>query len=162
MRVKIILLVTALASLIGASFQSDTSGRKGGTLVTATFTDIKTFNAFLATDNETQTYNRLMNAGLIRLHPVTQEPEPALAESWQVSTDDKLWKFHLRKGLKWSDGHPFDARDVLFTMGIVNDSKIPSLSGDSLTVNGRKIEWSLIDEYTIQAKLPFKLATFLR
>jgi peptide/nickel transport system substrate-binding protein len=131
-------------------------------VVTATFTDIKAFNPFLATDSETQTYNRLMQAGLIRLHPVTQEPEASLAESWKISKDQLLWTFSLRKGLKWSDGRPFDANDVLFTMQLVNDPKIPSLASDALTLNGKKIEWSLVDQHTVQAKLPSAFATFLR
>lgn len=162
MRLKVLLLTTFLVLLIAASFQSNAGGRPGGTLVTATFTEVKTLNAFLATDNETQTYNRLIQAGLIRLHPLTQELEPALAESWKVNSDYTLWTFQLRKGLKWSDEHPFDATDVIFTMRLVNDPKIPSLVGDSLTFQGRKIEWSLIDQYTVQAKLPSTMVTFLR
>ena len=161
MRIKIILLFFTIA-LLGASFQLDTSGKTGGTLVTATFTDIKAFNPFLATDSETQTYNRLMQAGLIRLHPVTHKPEPSLAESWKISQDNLVWTFSLRKGLNWSDSRTFDANDVLFTMKVVNDPKIPSLASDALTLNGKKIDWSLIDQHTVQAKLPSRFATFLR
>lgn len=161
MRLRIILLFLAIA-LLGASFQLDTNGKRGGVLVTATFTDIKAFNPFLATDNQTQTYNRLMQAGLIRLHPVTHEPEPALAESWKISPDQLRWTFSLRKGLKWSDGRAFDANDVLFTMQVVNDPKIHSLASDNLTLNGKKIDWTLIDLHTVQARLPSRFPTFLR
>ncbi|HEX8967879.1 MAG TPA: ABC transporter substrate-binding protein, partial [Chloroflexota bacterium] len=41
--------------------------------------------------------------------------EPRLAENWTVSADARTFTFNLRTGLKWSDGEPFSARDVVFT-----------------------------------------------
>lgn len=39
---------------------------------------------------------------------------PALAERWETN-DNKTWVFHLRKGVKWSDGSPITAHDVVFS-----------------------------------------------
>jgi peptide/nickel transport system substrate-binding protein len=64
--------------------------------------------------------------------------------------------------LNWSDGFPFTARDVIFTMNIVNDPKIPSGAQDVLTIAGQKIEWQIKDEFTVIAKLPSLYAPFLR
>jgi peptide/nickel transport system substrate-binding protein len=42
--------------------------------------------------------------------------KPGLAESWTNSPDGKTWTFKLRKNLRWSDGEPLTADDVMFTM----------------------------------------------
>ncbi len=47
--------------------------------------------------------------GLLRMS-YTDKPEPACAESWEVSDDGMTWTFHLREGLKWSDGKPLTAQ----------------------------------------------------
>jgi peptide/nickel transport system substrate-binding protein len=41
---------------------------------------------------------------------------PRIAKSWSISEDGKVYTFLLREGVKWSDGHPFSAQDVVFTM----------------------------------------------
>lgn len=46
--------------------------------------------------------------GLLRMG-FDNKPEPACAESWSVSDDGMTWTFHLRDGLKWSDGQPLTA-----------------------------------------------------
>jgi len=154
-------LLVALFLSSGVSFTGASAGRKGGTIVTATFTDVRTFNAFSSTDTETKTYSRLIHAGLTQLNGLTQQPEPSLAESWETSEDELTWTFHLRKALKWSDGEPFVPDDVLFTMNIVNDPNVPSSAHDSLTSKG-KIEWSIVGENAIQARMHSKFVTFLR
>lgn len=47
--------------------------------------------------------------GLVRIG-LNDKPEPACAESWEVSDDGLKWTFHLRSGLKWSDGQPLTAQ----------------------------------------------------
>ncbi|MDX8414222.1 MAG: peptide-binding protein [Mariprofundales bacterium] len=49
-----------------------------------------------------------------------------LAASWQVSKDNLSITFHLRKGLKWSDGHPFSSADCLFTLRLIQDKHTQS------------------------------------
>jgi peptide/nickel transport system substrate-binding protein len=44
-------------------------------------------------------------------------PQPMLAESWTISPDGRKYTFKLRRNVKWHDGKPFTADDVLFTFG---------------------------------------------
>ena len=43
--------------------------------------------------------------------------EPGLAESWDISPDGKTYTFHLRKGVQFHDGTPFNADSVVFSIG---------------------------------------------
>lgn len=60
---------------------------------------------------------------LIMVDPETLKITGILAESWEISENNLEFTFHLRKGLKWSDGVPFTADDVLFTFDSVRDLK---------------------------------------
>jgi peptide/nickel transport system substrate-binding protein len=51
---------------------------------------------------------------LVRWNPAGTEVIPNIAESWDVNDGGKEYVFHLREGLKWSDGQPFTADDILF------------------------------------------------
>lgn len=65
-------------------------------------------------------YNGLFNVG------PDFEPVPRLAESWDVSDDATTYTFHLRDGLKWSDGEPITAEDVVFTYNLFANPDVAS------------------------------------
>jgi peptide/nickel transport system substrate-binding protein len=52
--------------------------------------------------------------GLVRFRPGTLEPEPALAQGWEISADGRRYTFYLRRGVRFHDGSPFDAQAVKF------------------------------------------------
>ena len=58
---------------------------------------------------------RAMFEGLAIPDPVTLEPTPGQAYRWEISSDGLTYTFHLRPGLKWSDGSPLTAQDFLWT-----------------------------------------------
>src|SRR5262249_24643288 len=76
----------------------------------------KTFNPILVDDDASENVRYLTGGVLIRLNRQTQALEPGLATSWTVSKDRRSITFHLRKGLRFSDGTPFTSDDVAFTM----------------------------------------------
>ena len=53
--------------------------------------------------------------GLTRYDPVTARPIPGLAEKWEISTDGRVYTFHLRDKLFWSPGQPITAGDVVYS-----------------------------------------------
>lgn len=136
------------------------TGFYGGRIISATLSDIGSFNTLVSADEVAQMLNQLMNPGLTEMNLITQEPEPGLAKDWLISNDKLTWTFHLRKGLKWSDGVPFSADDVIFTMQVINDPKIPSGARDALLSGA--IQWTKVDDYTVQARLPSGFVPFLR
>jgi peptide/nickel transport system substrate-binding protein len=62
--------------------------------------------------------------------------QPRLAESWDVAPDAKSVVFHLRKGLKWSDGAPLTARDIHFTFKSTMDTRTSAAPGPTSIITG--------------------------
>jgi oligopeptide transport system substrate-binding protein len=56
-------------------------------------------------------FARMVFEGLTTSDPRTLEPRPGQAYRWDVSRDGRTYTFHLRPGLRWSDGTPLTARD---------------------------------------------------
>ncbi len=59
-------------------------------------------------------HTRLSYTTLVRWSPEGYPIVPHLAKSWTVSPDQRVWTFTLRRGLRWSDGHPFTTDDIMF------------------------------------------------
>ena len=73
-----------------------------------------------------QQVNRLVLGSVYKLS-ANLEPVPDLADSWEVNEDSTAFTFHLREGLKWSDGEPLTADDVVFTIERSADARTGSL-----------------------------------
>lgn len=62
---------------------------------------------------------------LVRWTPDFSGLEPNLAESWDISEDGKVFTFHLRQGVKWSDGEPFSSADIVFAVeGVFKNAEL--------------------------------------
>ena len=96
-------------------------------------------------------------SGLVDYKPGTANIVPALAERWKISKDGKVYTFYLRKGLKFSDGTPFNAQAVKFSI-----DRVFKLKGDPaflLTEVVKKVE--VVDDYTVKITLKYPYAPFL-
>jgi len=62
---------------------------------------------------------------LVRWNPLTQKIEPSLAVRWETSRDGRTWTFHLRQGVRFHDGTPFNADAVVFTFWRQMDAANP-------------------------------------
>lgn len=125
-------------------------GRPGGRLVVSLRSEPKTLNPVTALDQPSRTVFALLNADLIHINRVTQLTEPALAKSWKVSRDGLHYTLTLRKGIRFSDGHPFDAADVVFTFQVYLDPKIQSPQRDLLIVGGKPISVRQLGPYKVE------------
>jgi peptide/nickel transport system substrate-binding protein len=135
------------------------SGRYGGRIVYAEISDPKTFNAMTENEQSSGEITDRMAEGLTSTHNVTPEVVPALATSWE--TEDGLsWIFHLRKGVRWSDGVPFTADDVIFSFEVLYDDKIHPSMADLLSVGGKKFKVRKIDDQTVEITTPTHFAPF--
>jgi len=129
------------------------SGKAGGEIVVALRSDPKTLNPALAADVPSRDIIYCMNADLIHINRETQKTESALAKSWSVSRDGKTYTLRLRHGLRFSDGKPFNADDVIFTFRVYLDEKTHSQQRDLLIIGGKPIVVQKIDNYTVRFEL---------
>ena len=124
-------------------------GQCGGRLVISKRSEPKTFNPLLAMDDISRDVIGLMMADLIHINRDSQKTEPALAESWTISPDGRRYTLRLRHGLRFSDGQPFDADDVLFTFQAYLDERTHSSQRDLLMISGKPISVAKIDSYSV-------------
>lgn len=134
-------------------------GKPGGALTVSTFgSGPKTFNCWAASDAESGGIASLMYESLLDVDPWTAKFYPRLARSFKISPDKRDYTFTLRKGLKWSDGHPLTADDVVFTFATIIKQGFGNASArDVLTVLGEYPTITKIDNLTVKfhTKVPF-------
>jgi peptide/nickel transport system substrate-binding protein len=128
-----IALLVGLPSLLTACGANRLSAATDNQIVVSILSDPKTFNPVLST--ESPNVFSLTYEGLVAENPITGETEPRLAESWEFSEDKLNLTFTLRENLKWSDGEPLTADDVVFSYNqLYLNEKIPTSSRDILKV----------------------------
>src|SRR5690242_11021504 len=93
-------------------------------------TEPKTLNPLLADDDASIAVRYLTGGVLIRLNRLTQELQPELAASWNITDHGKSIQFKLRRGVLFSDGTPFTAADVAYTFTALMDPKLQSPTAD--------------------------------
>ncbi|MBQ1612375.1 MAG: ABC transporter substrate-binding protein, partial [Alphaproteobacteria bacterium] len=137
-------------------------GKFGGTLISSTIGEgPKTFNPFNSKDNVSSTMSEIMYDGLLSTHPITGQPIPKLAKDFSVNGNDYI--IRLRRGLKWSDGKPITADDVVFTwQNIIFDGFGNTSTRDSMEIDGQLPTVTKIDDYTVKFTTPKPFAPFIR
>jgi peptide/nickel transport system substrate-binding protein len=119
---KYVLLLIALLALAaagcgggdeaGGTETGTTAGGEGGTLVFGSSADPVVLDFALISDGESYRANLQIYDTLIAQKPGTTELTPCLAESWESDEAGTAWTFHLRQGVKFHDGTPFNAEAV--------------------------------------------------
>src|SRR5579863_10533414 len=128
-------------------------GYYGGALAVGQRSEPKTLNPATAADAPSREVIGRLTTDLIHINRATQQTEPALAKSWTVSKDGRVFTVNLRHGLRFSDGQPFDADDVVFSFQVYLDEKLHSPQRDLLVVAGKPIQVQKVNQYTLRFTL---------
>lgn len=145
---KLSILAVLFLTTLAASAQS------GGQLRFCIHSEPKTFNPVLMEDDASETIRYLTGGVLMRLNRQTQQLEPELATSWKISDAGKTITFHLRNGLRFSDGTPFTASDVSYTMQQLMDPALHSPTGDSFRSGDGKVQTRVLAKDKIAITFP--------
>lgn len=156
------LIVLTLCALTGCNVNRPRNDHAiAQTLYEGMSSDPGTFNPIIVTDASSGTAIGDLFEGLLKINPRTTLPEPDLAQSWEIADGAKTITFHLRHDVRWSDGVGFSARDVLFTMQVIYDPRVPNSMISSLTVDGKPLKVEAPNDYTVVMRLPRPFAPLL-
>jgi peptide/nickel transport system substrate-binding protein len=138
-------------------------GKYGGVLYSSTIGEgPKTFNLWTAMDATSSDMTQLMFDGLVSTDAYTGEVIPLLAKSYEIKNGGKEYIFRLRKGLKWSDGKPITADDVVFTWkNLVGEGYGNTSARDNMMINGKFPLVEKVDNLTVRFILSSPFSPFL-
>jgi len=132
--------------------------QKGGQYTEGLIGAPRFINPLLSQTNDVdQDLSRLIFSGLLMVGKDGQLT-PGLAESYEISNDRLTYTFHLRQNVKWHDGEPFAADDVIFTIASIQDPEFKS----PLSRGFQGIVAEKIDDNTVKFTLKEPFAPFLR
>ena len=95
----------------------------GDAFVVSSIGDASYLNPLLASDTASGDIDGLIYNGLVK-YDKNNKLVGDLAESWDISKNGLMITFHLRKNVRWHDGQPFTADDVVFTYQKLRDPKV--------------------------------------
>ena len=136
----LIFVAATAACSFAATFETFTLGLPG---------DARTLDTQQAVDTMSFAVAKHINEPLVTVDGKTKQLVPVLAESWEI-LDPQTYKFHLRKGVKFHNGEPFTAEDVVFSLKRVADPKsaYANYRGRFIDLNG----FEILDGHTLIVK----------
>ena len=107
-------------------------------------------------------YRYLVSDPIVRWSREELRVIPNIAKKWEISDEGKVYTFYLRKGIKWSDGEPFTADDIMFWYEdiLLNEDLTPAFP-TWLKVGDSPCKLGKIDDYTIRFSFEDTYALFL-
>ena len=96
-------------------------------------------NPFLGVNAESYELWALTYDMMVDYSMKDMSPTPGLATKWDTSADGKTWTFHIRDGVKWSDGQPLTAADIAYTYNRVLHGTIESSNWSSYLNNVKTV-----------------------
>ena len=152
------ILASIVLSILIALASSSALAQSGGELHFCLRSEPKTLNPLLAADDASETIRYMTGGVLVRVNRLTQDLEPELATSWKVTNGGKIITFQLRDGLRFSDGTPFSADDVAYTMQQLMDPALHSPTGDAFRSSEGKVETQVLPKNRVRINFPAPIA----
>ncbi|MFE0465204.1 ABC transporter substrate-binding protein [Kitasatospora sp. NPDC058965] len=154
-------LLLAACGAGGAGTASDAAGKpvSGGSLTYATDVEPISFDIHVSQQDITGAIQRNVFDSLVH-QDATGVFQPWLATSWELSADKKSYTFHLREGVKFTDGTPFDAEAVKvnFDRIVAKDTK----SQYAASLLGPYTGTEVIDPHTVKVNFSEPFVPFLQ
>ncbi|MGQ9629446.1 MAG: ABC transporter substrate-binding protein [bacterium] len=95
--------------------------------------------------------NHMLYVRLVRMRGDLKGFEPDVADRWEVSRDAKVYTFHIREGVRWSDGQPLTADDVMFWYeDILQNKDLTPSFPKVFTAGGKPMRIERVDDYTFR------------
>lgn len=148
----------AIFAICVSSLATQLVAQSGGELRFCLRMEPKTFDPLKVEDEASASIRYLTGGVLVRVNRQTQELEPELAQSWKISKNGRQITFHLRSGLSFSDGTPFTAEDVTYTMQQLMDPALHSATGDAFRSGTGNVETKVISPTQISITFPAPVA----
>jgi peptide/nickel transport system substrate-binding protein len=147
-----------LVSMLCLMLAGWAAAQGGGELRFCLRSEPKTFDPLKVEDDASVAIRYLTGGVLVRMNRQTQALEPELAVSWEVSKDGKQISFKLRSGVSFSDGTPFSAEDVAYTVQQLMDPALHSPTGDAFRSGPGNVETKIISPTQISITFPAAVA----
>ncbi|SHH18297.1 ABC transporter substrate-binding protein [Cognatishimia maritima] len=130
----------------------DSIGEYGGTLR----------RAILGGGDQHNMVRLISNENLVRWSADWSEVKTNIAESYEASADATTYTFKLREGMKWSDGAPFTADDIMFWNEVFNDKRLTPVQHSNFVGASGPVQVTKIDDYTVEFKFGEPNGLFLQ
>jgi len=157
----VVLVVTTVMPR-GASGGLRGADRAADTIVSSIRAEPRSFNRYVARDLTTIVVTYLTQSTLVRVNRVTNQLEPELAQSWELLPDRRTFRVRLRPGLRFSDGAPFTADDVVFSFQAIGDERTASVLADNIRVGSKSVAVWAEDAATVAIRFPSAFGPGLR
>lgn len=137
-------------------------GKFGGEIILSTIGEgPKTFNPCNTKDATSSAMAGLLYDGLLTTQPQTGKVIPLLAKSYEINGNDYI--INLRHGIKWTDGKPITADDIIYTYNEIVFKGLGNPSAmDAMKIDGKLPELTKLDDYTVKFTISKSFAPFLR
>ena len=134
---RLFLALIVLAQIAIATAHA--SAEWGGQLKLCIYSDPKTFNPLLVTEQSSDTVRYLTGGRLLRFNRASLALEPELARTWTLSKDGREIRFEIRPEARFSDGAAVTARDAAFTFRALLDPALHAPDGEVFRAGGSQI-----------------------